>query len=332
MSDSGNAEIFGNGIEFVGRVRQLRQGAGKPRAIDAGALPEIGIGAGRETPRRRLGGALAVGGFCAGIEQRIAKAGHRLGALLLARQHAQRFQARGRRQHRHRLALQQPRRFADSRRTCRGSRRPASRSPRDGTAAPSARPRARPAATACPSPAPRPAPAAFRTVRWQAPDRTGRTCRRHRWPCRHRGRGGTRRSSATKLPRPAAAISSRPGRASSRTRSFLSPRPRTAPALPDRTTAPGSPWPSAAADSTARHSSGNSTAKVFCRPARSVGNRRQAGPGSSVRKPRRAWRVPSRRRRRSPCQASRPRRRDPDRGAPVARAGRNLRRAAPPAC
>ena len=42
---SRNAEVLCDRVEFVGGVGQLRQRLRKPRAIDAGALPEIGIGA-----------------------------------------------------------------------------------------------------------------------------------------------------------------------------------------------------------------------------------------------------------------------------------------------
>ncbi|MEH2558946.1 hypothetical protein V1286_006475 [Bradyrhizobium algeriense] len=114
MNISGrDAKVFGYRVEFVGGVGQLRERVRKPRAIDAGTLPEIRVGAGRKAARGGPGGTVAVARLHSGIENRIAKARHRLGALLTSRcKHPQRFQARGRRQHRYRLALQQPGRIA----------------------------------------------------------------------------------------------------------------------------------------------------------------------------------------------------------------------------
>jgi hypothetical protein len=42
----GGTEIPRHRIQLVGGVRQRRQRGSKPRAIDAGATPEIGIGGG----------------------------------------------------------------------------------------------------------------------------------------------------------------------------------------------------------------------------------------------------------------------------------------------
>ena len=105
---SGNAEIFGHRIEFVGGVGQLRQRLREPRAIDAGAAPEFGIGDARHAARCRLGRAAPVAGCLRRIEQRIAKAGHRLDVLVTPRKCPQRLQAGDRRQHRYRMTLQQP--------------------------------------------------------------------------------------------------------------------------------------------------------------------------------------------------------------------------------
>ena len=66
---SRDAEVFGNRVEFVGGVGQLRQGVRQPRAVDAGALPEIGVGAGRKAAGRGPGGtAAAQRRFTAGLK------------------------------------------------------------------------------------------------------------------------------------------------------------------------------------------------------------------------------------------------------------------------
>ena len=179
---SGNAEVLGHRIEFVGGVGQLRQGIARAARDRRRRRARIRY-------RRRSPGC-GPRSWCAArlspaclrrIEQRIAKTGHRLDAVVARAQMP--AAPSGWRP----TATPTPpdastaRPHRDSRRIFPGSPRPASRSPADETAAPSARPTARPAGLRlslisgfdrrqqrrC-------------TVRWRARDRTGRTCRRHR--------------------------------------------------------------------------------------------------------------------------------------------------------
>jgi hypothetical protein len=81
----GNPEVFGDRVQFVGRIRQWRQRLREPRAIDARALPELGIGRCRHAAGSLFGrAALVAATFLRRVEQRIAKTGHRFCALVLA--------------------------------------------------------------------------------------------------------------------------------------------------------------------------------------------------------------------------------------------------------
>jgi len=79
----GNTEVFRCRIQFVCRIRQLRQRLRKPRAIDTGALPEISVCGRRHAASRGLDRAgRGSGTFVSGViehrvEHRIAKADHR---------------------------------------------------------------------------------------------------------------------------------------------------------------------------------------------------------------------------------------------------------------
>jgi hypothetical protein len=50
----GSPDIPGHRVQLVGGIRQLRQRLRKPRAIDAGTAPEVGIGDGRDAARGDL--------------------------------------------------------------------------------------------------------------------------------------------------------------------------------------------------------------------------------------------------------------------------------------
>ena len=103
----GRAELLRHRLELVGGVGQRRQRLGELVRSTPAPCQIVGIGA-RRRPRALRAARWAVlwPGF--GTEHRIAEADHRLCALILAGEHPQRLQARDRRQHAHRLALDQP--------------------------------------------------------------------------------------------------------------------------------------------------------------------------------------------------------------------------------
>ena len=118
MSLAGAPSFCATALQLVRGLRQPRQRLCELGAVDAGALPEFGIGAAWR--RRALCCARSAGVFA----RRRSNTGSpkpimRLCALLLAGEHPQRLEARDRRQHAHRMALEQPRRIAIGREVAR---------------------------------------------------------------------------------------------------------------------------------------------------------------------------------------------------------------------
>ena len=83
----GGAELSRDRLEFIGGVRQPRQGSRELSTINASALPIIGVGTGDDCSRRSLTGVLGrlQRGF--GTEDWIAEADHWLGPKILAREY-----------------------------------------------------------------------------------------------------------------------------------------------------------------------------------------------------------------------------------------------------
>ena len=101
------AKIGCHGLELVFRFRQLRQRLRQLAAVDADALPEVGIGARDETGHGPTRAALTPRA-CGRIEYRIPETDHRLRAFVLVAKQPQRLQARHRGKNSDGLAFDQP--------------------------------------------------------------------------------------------------------------------------------------------------------------------------------------------------------------------------------